>query len=153
MRPGGGVNRATIIGALAVAAIGAYLLSRPRGIRNNNPGNLIDAGIPWRGLVGRDATGKAVFRTAIDGIRAAYIDLRTGFERDREDTVREIIMEWSATDQEPYIDFVSRWLGVHPDQRLDLASSAVPLLEAIFYFENGEQPYPEATILRAIAEA
>jgi hypothetical protein len=142
-----------ILGALVVAAIGGFLLSRPRGIRNNNPGNLIDAGIPWRGLVGRDATGKAQFATAIDGLRAMYIDLRTGFQRDGEDTVREIITEWSATDREPYIAFVSNWLGVHPDTPLDLATVRVPLMKAITHFENGQQPYPDAMILRAIAEA
>merc|ERR1711920_200619 len=26
----------------------------PRGIRNNNPGNIKDFGIPWKGLVGKD---------------------------------------------------------------------------------------------------
>lgn len=146
-------GKAKILGALLVAAIGGYLLSRPRGIRNNNPGNLIDAGIPWRGLVGRDSTGKAKFATPLDGLRAMYIDLRTGFQRDREDTVREIIAEWSLTDQEPYMVFVADYLHVGLDTPLSLERDRIPLMEAITLFENGEQPYPVALFQRAIAEA
>jgi hypothetical protein len=130
--------------------------STPRGIRNNNPGNLIDAGIPWRGLVGRDADGYAVFRTALEGIRAAYIDLRTGFHRDREDTVREIVTEWAPPTENPtarYIDHVARALGVGPDTPLVLERDRIPLLEAIFEFENGQQPYPRSLLEQAIAAA
>lgn len=145
-----------LIGALVLAAIGGFWVWRPAGIRNNNPGNLMDVGIEWRGLIGRDSKGRARFARPIDGLRAMYIDLRTGFVRDAEDTVREIITEWAPPPGNPtaaYIDFVSRALNVSPDQRLELASSRVPLLQAIIQFENGVQPYPVSMLERAIAEA
>lgn len=148
------MNPRLLLGLALILAAGSYAVLRvPRGIRNNNPGNLVDAGIPWRGLIGSDETGKAVFRTALEGIRAMYIDLRTGFERDREDTVREIITEWSATDREPYIKFISRFLGVGPDEPLELASVRVPLIKGITQFENGQQPYSDELINAAIAAA
>ena len=129
----------------------------PRGIRNNNPGNLKDFGIKWRGLIGRDELGYCIFDSALNGIRAAYVDIRTGFTRDREDTVREIIEEWSpASDGNPtsnYIAFVARELGVTPDTPLVLENVRVPLLEAIFRFENGQQPYARTLIQQAIAAA
>lgn len=137
-------------------ALGAAVAVRPRGIRNNNPGNIRDVGIKWRGLVGRDSAGYAVFASAVDGIRAMYIDLRTGFRRDGEDTIREIIAEWAPAHENPtsrYIEFISQRLGVGPDEVLELERVRVPLIESIIQFENGQQPYTRALINDAIAAA
>lgn len=137
-------------------ALGAAVALRPRGIRNNNPGNLMDVGIKWRGLIGRDSKGYAVFSSALEGIRAMYIDLRTGFRRDGEDTIREILNEYAPPSENPtdrYIDFVSQRLGVDPDQVLELSAVRVPLLEALIQFENGQQPYTRALLNDAIAAA
>lgn len=144
-----------LLGVLGVvAATGGFMI--PRGIRNNNPGNLMDVGIKWRGLVGRDANGYAIFDRALNGIRAMYIDLRTGFVRDGEDTVREILTEYAPPNENPterYIDFVTGKLNVGPDEIMNLTQVRVPLLKALIEFENGRQPYTDEIINQAIAAA
>ena len=41
----------------------------PRGVRNNNPGN-VRAGDDWQGMTGQDDKGFAVFARPEDGLRA-----------------------------------------------------------------------------------
>ncbi|NYT44611.1 hypothetical protein H0A64_07195 [Alcaligenaceae bacterium] len=75
----------------------------PRGIRNNNPGNL-EWGDPWQGLVPpSQRTDKRFcqFESPALGIRAlartliTYYDKRKARDGSRIDTVREIIERWA----------------------------------------------------------
>lgn len=53
-------------------------------------------------------------------------------------TIRKLITEYSATDREAYIDFVSAFTGIGKDSRLsdiDMYS----LLDAMSRFENGRE--------------
>lgn len=77
----------------------------PRGIRNNNPGNL-EWGDPWQGLKPRNqATDQrfAEFTTPAYGIRAlartliTYYDKRKARDGSKIDTVREIIERWAPS--------------------------------------------------------
>lgn len=139
------------LGALAVALVwkGSAVASAvtggmPRGLRNRNPGNLRHFdNIKWRGELAPDSDGYAVFDSYLNGLRAAFIDLHTGFVRDRENTVRKIITEWAPASENntaAYIAAVARKLGVTADQELSFADSAVPLMRAIVYHENGQDP-------------
>jgi hypothetical protein len=80
-----------------------------------------------------------MFDTMENGVRAMAKDLLTGFRRDDENTVREIITEYAPSHENPtaaYIEHVSRALDVHPDTVL--SESRLPeLVRAIVYFENG----------------
>lgn len=120
----------------------------PRGLRNNNPMNLrYDSSIPWIGQTGFDKAGYATFDTAENGIRAGMIDIRTGFERDNENTVRKIISEWAPETENPtsaYIQFVARRLGVSADMALDFNAVIIRLAQSIVEFENGSNPYPDS---------
>ena len=119
--------------------------SPPRGVENNNPCNLINASIPWHGLatVQPDPT----FCTFVDarwGIRAAAKNLLTYYHREI-DTIRAIISVWAPpgpNDTAAYIDHVSGWMDVPPDEVLDLeeANCLATLVEAIIREECGEQP-------------
>lgn len=155
--------------AAAFAAIGIFLYSkrgyaavndivdnRPRGIRNNNPTNLIYVdSIAWNGQIGSD--GKyAIFDTPVNGLRAAAIQIHTNITRHRADTVRKMITRWAPPHENPtesYISHVSKRLGVSPDQRLDYHSHVKPLLRAIVLHENGEDPYTSAQYDEAIRRA
>jgi hypothetical protein len=123
-------------------------VSDPKGIRNNNPGNLrFFASIPWKGQTGDDGTGYAVFDTAEDGVRAMGHQLRTYLSRGIS-TVAAIISTWapsSENDTGAYIADVAGRLGVDPNQPLD--AGAVPALAvAITYHENGQNPYGDAAV-------
>ncbi|PHM69582.1 hypothetical protein [Xenorhabdus sp. KJ12.1] len=121
----------------------------PRGIRNNNPGNL-EMGSPWQGLTKRPQDARfCSFTDAAYGIRAlavtliTYHDKRKAANGSRIDTVREIIERWAPSIEnhtERYIQFVSKAVGVYPDQNIDLHDydTICPMVEAIIRQENGK---------------
>lgn len=121
----------------------------PKGIRNNNPGNL-ELGSPWQGLAKQQKDKR--FCTFVDptfGIRAlavtliTYHDKRKAANGTRIDTVREIIERWAPSVEnhtDNYIRFVSKSIGVTPDQNINLHDYNImrPLVEAIIRQENGD---------------
>lgn len=129
----------------------------PRGIRNNNPGN-IRWGDDWKGLVPAARRTDKSFCQFTDpeyGIRAMIIILRNYQRKYGLNTVRKMINRWAPpneNDTQAYINSVSQSVGVTPDQKTDVTDSRVmvPLLEAIIKHENGEQPYGFETFVKAI---
>lgn len=124
----------------------------PRGIRNNNPGNIRYTSIKWNGQIGSDGT-YAIFDSAISGIRAMVINIHTGFVRDGENTVRKIITEWAPStenDTRSYINAVAQFVGAAPDAPLDFRLYIKPLVRAIIRHENGYDPYPDSIINAAL---
>ena len=138
----------------------------PRGIRNNNPGNIRWSKDQWKGLIPKDqANDKSfcVFRTPEYGIRAMARILRKytqypgmpGVGKPKIDTVREIINRWAPpneNDTESYIQSVAAKLGTTANAPIDVYDSAImlKLLKAIIAHENGQQPYSDAQITAGI---
>ncbi|KMJ44067.1 membrane protein [Xenorhabdus khoisanae] len=120
----------------------------PRGIRNHNPGNL-EIGSPWQGLTKKPQDIRfCSFVDAAYGIRAlavtliTYHDKRKATNGTRIDTVRKVIERWAPSVEnhtERYIQFVSKAMGVYPDQNINLHDydTICPLVEAIIRQENG----------------
>jgi hypothetical protein len=126
-----------------------------KGIRNNNAGNLrYVAGIPWRGQLGDDGTGYAVFDSAEDGVRALGHQLSTYLARGL-NTVQAIISTFapdSENNTAAYVADVSQRIGADPGQALD--RGAIPVLaQAIIIHENGTDPYGIASIAAWSTEA
>lgn len=124
----------------------------PRGIRNNNPGNIEGTSTQWQGQTGTDGRF-ATFDTPEAGIRALARNLLTYQERHGLDTVAGIIGRWAPPDENDtgaYVRAVSAALGVQAGDRLNLRDPALleRLTAAIVQHENGAQPYP-AEVLRA----
>lgn len=128
------------LAVLAIIAAGggvAYVLTR--GFRNNNPGNLMDAGIAWVGLTGHDEQGYATFDTLTHGIRAMGKDLLTKMGRGL-NTVRAIVTVYAPPSENPtdsYVNSVASEMGVGPDDTLT-AGNLYDLVSAMIYFENGQ---------------
>ncbi|NIR61887.1 MAG: structural protein [Gammaproteobacteria bacterium] len=134
---------------------------RPRGIRNNNPGNIrtegtpngVNGADPWRGLQGHDEAGYGIFEGPGYGIRAMGKLLDTYRDRYGLETVEEIIGRWAPpveNDTEAYIRHVAQRLDVPRDHPLTDAQRPA-LVEAIIAHENGQQPYSRAFIEGALA--
>lgn len=140
----------------------------PRGIRNNNPGNL-RPGQPWLGVVGVDTAGGLpgylIFDKPTHGLRAIVRVLIAYQVRDRLKTPRAMIERWAPpSDDNPtaaYAANVAAALGVGPDDEISLYEQNVkPFLDAILIQENGRPDaygraawFDEATIEGAIAMA
>lgn len=159
----GGWLEGVIVTAQRIAETVSNVLL-PRGIRNNNPGNL-RPGSSWQGIVGQDG-GYLVFDKPENGIRALGKNLLTYFRVHQLDTVRGIISRWAppqgrdpvtgkaySQDTESYIADVARALGVAPDARIDVPARLDQLVPAIIKHENGQQPYSAAVIGEGIRRA
>ena len=114
----------------------------PRGIRNNNPGNLNYVGQPGAHLETGVAEPRfAAFPTMADGIRALRDQLLRYAERGLT-TVASIISVYAPPTENvtsAYIGSLCRHMGVQADTVLDLRDPATMrgLIEGITTMENG----------------
>lgn len=128
----------------------------PRGVRNNNPGNIeYRRENPWRGQTGSDGRF-ARFDTPEAGIRALAIDMGTKHRRGLT-SVSAILRAYapeSENDTASYIRSVSRRIGVDPNAPIDINDPRLraALVGAIIAHENGYQPYDTALIRRVVHE-
>lgn len=143
-------------------------MSTPRGIRNNNPGN-IRWGDDWKGLVPQAQRTDKNFCQFLDikwGIRAlvkVLLNYRKrpgmpGVGDSGIDTVREIISRWAPpneNDTEAYIQSVAKACGVKSNAAIDLTDKQLmmKMVQAIITHENGVQPYTDAILLTGIGLA
>lgn len=68
----------------------------PRGIRNNNPGNIKwSAANNWQGQIGKDSAGFVIFSSADYGLRAAARLIKTYINTYKLDTLAKIAPRWS----------------------------------------------------------
>ena len=130
--------------------------ARPRGVRNNNPGNIDRTDVVWQGedrsIEARRAEPRfCVFKSPEYGFRALARVLRTYRERYRLTTVRGIVERWAPpveNDTGAYIAQVAHAVGVSPDAEVDVRrmAHALPIAKAIAKHENGGDYWPESTI-------
>ncbi|MGE8688640.1 MAG: LPD38 domain-containing protein [Achromobacter sp.] len=129
----------------------------PRGIRNNNPGN-IQKGVGFDGEIAGNDPRFATFRKPEDGIRGLAVNLLTYQRQHGLDTVEGIINRWappSENDTGAYVQQVARAVGVEPNQQLDLSNpdTLTKLTAAIIQHENGMQPYSAGQMDEGITAA
>jgi len=121
----------------------------PRGIRNQNPGNIRHGETIWQGQSQyQDDPAYVTFTDPIYGIRAIARILMT-YSKDGLNTVSQIIGRWapsSENDTDAYVESVAKALGVGANTPLSLTSVLPDLVKAIITHENGEQPYTETQI-------
>jgi glucokinase len=90
------------------------------GYRLNNPGNLRDFGITWKGKIGAQA-GFCQFDTMENGVRACARNVHTLWIKYK--TIREIISTYappSENNTEAYIKAIVAATGVAEDAPIDL---------------------------------
>lgn len=130
----------------------------PRGIRNNNPGNIRKGPTAWQGEVAGDDPDFCTFSAPEWGVRAIARILLTYQAADGCRTLRQIVGRWappSENDTDAYLAAVAGACATDPDQPIDLhgPEKMAPVVAAIIRHENGEQPYPPTLIAKALALA
>lgn len=142
-------------GGTVVAKIGEALGLSPRGIRNNNPGNIERTLTLWQGM-NPDQSGDerfVVFASPAYGVRAMARIIRNYMGRGLT-SVRAIINTWAPpieNDTDSYVNAIASSLGVNADEPLDYDSAIIPLLKAITQHENGMQPYADSVFASGVA--
>ncbi len=142
-----------------VRAAVSNITNLPRGIRNNNPGNIERTRDQWRGMAAQQTDPRyVVFTEAKYGFRAMTRILRN-YQRRGLTTIRTIISTWAPESEnhtENYITFVADFLKISPDSELNLEQHLPALLRAISTFENGREfsnYYSNNTIKQGVALA
>ena len=146
-------------------------MSTPRGVRNNNPGNIdFNPRNNWQGQLGLELGVPrprfARFDTPENGIRALAKlllnyrgkDGMPGVGGHGIDTVRETINRWAPgheNDTAAYIAAVAKALGVEPESVIDVRRPQLlrALVVEIIKHENGRQPYAAAVIDEGVRRA
>lgn len=131
------------------------LVSGPRGLRNNNPGNIVRTKDAWKGMSADQSADNrfVVFDAPVWGLRALARILR-GYIAGGNTSIAQIISKWAPTNEnntQAYINAVSASMGISPfaDVGLDDYSMS-KLMAAIVQHENGQQPFDSNTFYQAI---
>lgn len=128
-------------------------IQKPKGIRQNNPGNL-EWGSPWQGLVPRAQSNSprfCEFKDPVSGIRAiavtliTYYDKRKAKDGSRIDSAREIVERWApgaekGNDTSVYAKNIANLLGIGPnDETIDMHDydQLFAIVSGIIGTENG----------------
>jgi len=131
----------------------------PRGIRNNNPGNIRRNEDPWQGLAERQGDVEFfTFKSSIYGIRTLARTLITYQDKHNLRSIRQIINRWAPSvenNTNAYVRAVAADTGLDADQPLDMHrfDHLLPLAKAIIHHENGQQPYTDTQITKALVLA
>ena len=119
----------------------------PRGIRNNNPGNM-DFNLheaPWQGEIRPSRDPRfAQFDTMQDGVRALAKQLLIYHERHACNTVRQVINRWAPPVENvtsAYVSDVAAHCYVGPDDLFDFKSEGAlaRLVRGVIDHENGQK--------------
>ena len=127
----------------------------PLGLRQSNPGNIR----PGAGFIGEsgDDGGYATFESDDEGLRAIQRLLMTYGDKYGVNTLRGLANKYAPpSDNNPtgnYIDFLADKTGIDPDAEINLADRGSDIIPAIVGFEQGQQPYSQAQINRAVRAA
>ncbi len=129
----------------------------PRGLRNNNPGNIERNRTAWQGMAEDQSDERFItFASPEYGIRAMARVLKNYGRKHGLRTVEQIIGRWAPSSENQtgsYVQHVSQELGIAANSPLDLNDAELlgRLIQAIIQHENGMNPYDEETIARGVA--
>lgn len=122
-------------------------MALPRGIRNNNPLNIVK-GNSWKGEAANQTDKRfEEFESMAMGLRAGFVLLRNYIEGTKTrpakfNTIRKIIARWAPPSEnytQRYIDNVCRWSGLLPDEvvRFRERKKMVAIVQAMAKMECG----------------
>ena len=130
--------------------------TEPRGIRNNNPGNIKYNGINWMGLSIPPSDGVfCVFTEHKYGLRALAKLLKNYNRHYGIRTINSIIKRFAPASEnqtDAYIKSVAISTGYDSHAQLNLEDQdvLVKLMKAIIKHENGKQPYTDEELRNSI---
>lgn len=128
------------------------------GYKGCNPLNVKVFGNKWRGLIGQDERGHAIFSRPEEGIRAGVKVIQTYANKYGLNTIEGILSRFAAADSltmGAYVDNVSHASGYAPDEPLDVKNPEVfkKIIPAMIRQEIGDVPYSEETINEGVQRA
>jgi hypothetical protein len=134
--------------------------SAPRGIRNNNPGNIQKTDVQWQGKVDSTDPRYEAFATPEAGIRALALNAQH-LQANGAQSVTDLISKWSPSAEngpkvtQAYIENVSKSMGVSPTDNINLQDPAQlqAFTQAVISQENGNNPYTPEQVTTGVQAA
>lgn len=115
----------------------------PRGLRNNNPGNIRINSDLFQGEIrpSKDKSFKQ-FETMVYGYRAIFKILRSYYNNYHFDTIRKMITRWAPPKEnhtEKYIKTVSEYAGIPADDPININNREmmIRIVAGMSKVENG----------------
>ncbi|MFM9932844.1 phage tail tape measure protein [Achromobacter xylosoxidans] len=128
----------------------------PRGIRNNNPGNLVYVGQTG---ASKEANGRfATFESAQEGLNALAAQLRRYGQRGL-NSIQSIVNTYAPASENntgAYANYLAQKMGIDTDTQFDVNSdpaALAALIRGIVEYENGRNPYSNDMIAQAAGMA
>lgn len=117
----------------------------PRGLRNNNPGNLIKTSIAWQGKIPHNQNTDARFEQFYElryGIRAMMLDIINDFSTKGKKTISALIHEYAPAFENNttgYINAVAAGMGITASTVIEKLTRPIllGLAREIINVENG----------------
>lgn len=116
----------------------------PRGLRNNNPGNIRVSNNPWQGKVDLSRNTDKEFEQFTYyafGVRAMIVLIRNYIEKHGLNTVRKILERYAPPSENhtgKYAATVASWMGITPDTPITSKQKDLqPLIKALARYETG----------------
>jgi len=133
-------------------------MTTPRGIRNNNPGNIRKSPEKWRGEIEGQDSAFETFDTPENGIRAIAKILLSYQNKRGLRTIAQLIGRWAPpveNDTDSYAEHVAAKALCTVDEDVDLRDQAMmtSIVASIIQHENGVQPYSAAVIRDGVQRA
>ena len=91
----------------------------------------------WRGQIGRDKHGHAVFVSPEYSIRAGTFVLKNYYKKHKIDTIEGIVKRFSTNNHDEYIAHLCKHLKLRPDEKFDVIRRMPELITHMAYFETG----------------
>lgn len=116
----------------------------PRGLRNNNPGNLRKTDNKWLGKVSNPLDPEfESFDTLSNGLRAALRNAFTQWNRGK-DSIEALVSVWAPPSENAtsaYVAKVAKEVGISPGMEFKWGNNetTAKIMFAIFKHENGPQ--------------
>ena len=111
---------------------------------NNNPCNVkqLSGGRKWRGEIGADKHGHVRFSSIHYGLRAAAFTLHSYESKHKIKTIKGLIERFCGGNRD-YVRFLSRRMGLKPDEEFSLTARMADLLRFMSIYESGAEVSPE----------
>jgi hypothetical protein len=127
-----------------ISFLNSGIKNLPRGLRNNNPGNLRISNIKWQGKVPNNLnTDKSFeqFNTIHYGIRAMITDVANDITIKKLNTLTKLINSYAPpteNDTINYINFVSKQTNLQPNQLINITPDLLAkIVKSKILIENG----------------
>ena len=126
------------------------LFNKPRGIRNNNPGNIRDNDqnkAVWLGEIEHGANDDKdflVFKDEVSGIRALIVLINTYRRKYGVTNIAQLITKYAPSNENnttAYINQVAKKIGVNPQHPINFDAYMYRVVKAIIEHENGVKYY------------